>query len=53
LHLDSSSHALDALGIAAGLPGTEENGGHASRGGKPSQEREYMAKQPALEEQPH
>jgi hypothetical protein len=44
---------LDALGIAAGLPGAEQNCGHAGRRGKPSQEREHIAKQPALDEQPN
>ena len=47
------SHVLDTLGVAAGLPGAEENRGNGSRGGEPSQEREHIAKQPALEEQPH
>src|SRR5512144_417604 len=46
-------HALDKLGITAGLPGAERNRGHTGRGGEPPQEREHIAKQPALEEQPH
>ena len=46
-------HPLDALGMAAGLPGAEENCGHGSRRREPPQDREHIAKQPALEEQPH
>jgi hypothetical protein len=38
LHLDSPPHILDALGVAAGLPGAEENRGDGSRRGKPPQE---------------
>src|SRR5512147_2352515 len=53
LHLHSPPHALDALGIAACLLGAEENRGDGSRGGKPSQECQHIAKQPALQEQPH
>ena len=53
MHLHGPPHGLDALGVAAGLPGAEENRGDGSRGGKPSHEREHMAQQPALEEQRH
>ena len=52
-YLHRSPHVLDALGIAAGLPGAEEHRSDGTRGGEPSQEREHIAKQPALEEQPH
>jgi hypothetical protein len=38
LHLHSPPHVRDALGIAAGLPGAEENRDDGSRGGKPPQE---------------
>jgi hypothetical protein len=37
---------------AAGLAGAKENRGDGGRSGEPSQEREHMAKQPALDEQP-
>ncbi|QLH37728.1 MAG: hypothetical protein HWD60_00180 [Defluviicoccus sp.] len=53
MNLHSPPHVLDALGIAAGLPGTEQHCGDTSRGGEPPQEREHMAQQPALEEQQH
>jgi hypothetical protein len=46
------AHPLATLDIAAGLPDAEENRGDGSRGSEPSQEREHIAKQPALEEQP-
>jgi hypothetical protein len=48
LHLNRPPHGLDAFGIAAGLPGAEEHGGDGSLVGKPSHERERIAKQPML-----
>src|SRR5512147_1051820 len=53
LHIDRPPHVLDTLGIAAGLAGAEENRRNGSCGGEPTKEREHIAKQPALEEQPH
>src|SRR5512147_742708 len=53
LHLHRPPHILDALGITAGVPGAEKNCGDGSCGGKPPQDREHIAQQPALEPQPH
>jgi hypothetical protein len=41
--LDRLSHALDTLGVAAGLPGSEQDGSDSHRRGEPPEEGQHMA----------
>jgi hypothetical protein len=41
--LDRLSHALDTLGVAAGLPGSEQDGSDRHRRGEPPEEGQHMA----------
>ena len=53
LHLDGSAHALDTLGIAPGLTGTEQYRGHSADDCEEPRELEGIGRQQSADDRDH